>query len=186
MKTLFAILLLSATAYAADVDIQKSFKLVTRKDHTAWSATAFFISPTRLLTAAHTFKHGTKDYWIVKDGREVHCTVLKVDTKQDIALIESDEVCASFYRLAGSLKVVGFPFGQEAIEAAPGRIDSKWLHAKVYFVPGMSGAPLVNDYGDVEGMGVEDDGPMSGHDNCKAIPASVLAEFVKGCDQIIK
>ncbi len=156
-------------------DTQKVFRLITRKGDREYTATAFFISPNRLLTAAHTFRHGTKDFFIDRGGREVYCKVLRVDFDKDIALLECAEACESHYRLVSTIKVVGFPGNNTVAEEAPGHIDLKHIHAHVHFVPGMSGGPLVNEYGDVEGMGVENNSDY----DCKAVPASVLAEFVK-------
>ncbi len=157
-------------------DAKKVFMLITRNTKDAWTATAFYISTTRLLTAAHTFKK-SNDQWIVKDGREVHCKIVKIDFDKDIALIECDDPCETYFRLISELKVIGFPFGNPAI-TSPGRIDSKRIHAHAYFVAGMSGSPLVNEYGDVEGMGVQGD-LFKDKYNCRAIPASDLADFVK-------
>lgn len=183
MKTILMLaVLFFATAHCEDKpvpEIQKAFKLVTRGEDVKrrWMATAFYISPNRLLTAAHTFKHGDRDQWIEKGGRDVHCKVIKIDYKLDLVLLETDETCDSFYRLVSNIKIIGFPFGNEKEEPV-GKIDTKRIHLRCYFVPGMSGGPLVNEYGDVEGMGVENEGP--GEERfCRAIPASVLVDFIK-------
>lgn len=142
----------------------------------SYMATAFFISPTRLLTAAHTFKK-TNDQWVVREGREIHCKMIKIDFKKDCALLEIEEgSCSSFFRLVSTVKLIGFPYGKE-METSTGSID-KEIRAHAYFVEGMSGCPLVNDFGDVEGMGLQDDWG-NGHETCHAIQASALAEFVK-------
>ncbi len=188
MKIFFALALFCASLAAADavappvsnqpIEVQKTFKLIARKGKDQWTATAFFISPSRLLTAAHTLRGGPKDCWIEMNGREVVCRILKVDFDKDVALIESDEQCGAFYRLVGRVKMIGFPFGKESTESPDGVIDSKRVHARVYFRPGMSGGPLVNEYGDVEGMGVQGE-LFKDYYNCRLIPASVLAEFIK-------
>lgn len=161
----------------AVVDIQRVFKVLARTSDgkTTYSATAFFVGPTTLATAAHTFKK-TSDQWVIKDGREVHCRLVKIDTKLDLALLECEEASASWYRLVSEITVIGFP-GNQPIESNVGRIDSDRIHAKVRFTYGMSGSPIVNQYGDVEGVGVQQD--MSGQGKtCKFIPASVLADFM--------
>lgn len=178
MKYVLILAMLFTPVFAADAkpEPQKVFKILTKKGNERWFATAFFISPNRLLTAAHTFKKSA-DPFIVMGDHEVHCKIIKIDFNKDIALVESDEGCESFYRLVGTMRVIGFPFGR-ALESPEGKVDSKRIHLHVFFVPGMSGAPLVNEYGDVEGMGVQGDILGDDHD-CRAIPASTLADFVK-------
>ncbi len=187
MKTLCVLLLTLSLAVLAEdkptqtvavqtVEIQKVFKIECKRDGEptkVYSGTAFYISPTRLLTAGHVLRR-TIDQWIVRDGRRMQCRVIKIDTEKDIALIETDVACGSFYRLVSAIRVIGFP-GDRGLEEHSGAVDLKRLHAKVYFVPGMSGGPLVNEYGDVEGMGVENETIY----DCKAIPASALNEFVQ-------
>ncbi len=164
-------------AVVQPVEVQKVFKLITRKNwEKQWTATAFFISPTRLVTAAHTFEK-SNDQWILKDGKEVHCRVVKIDFKKDIAVLESDEACESYYRLVSTIRLIGSPHGNP-VEEHTGYVDSSRIHARCYFVAGMSGCPMVNEYGDVEAMGVQ--GDIGGDDkDCRAIPASTLAKFVE-------
>jgi S1-C subfamily serine protease len=171
-------LICSATlAESSDYAGMKVVKLVTRKDwKEQWTATAFFISPTRLLTAAHTFAK-SNDQWIVLDGKEVHCHVVRVDFKKDIAVLESDKRSSDFYRLAAKIVVKGFPLGGALVEAS-GYIDDKRVHSKIYFSNGMSGGPVEDENGCVIGMGVQGDSEK-GDDACKFIPASILAEFLK-------
>lgn len=185
MKTLLSAILFYSVLLAEDkptttpakpfVETCKVFKIVcirSGEPSKRYSATAFFISPTRLLTAGHEVKNAV-DQWIDKDGRSVRCKLLKVDFEKDVALLECDEENGSFYRLVSTITVIGFPDGKVREESG-GQIDRR-IHAHVHFVPGMSGGPLVNEYGDVEGMGVEN---QSDYD-CKAVPASVLADFIK-------
>ena len=159
-------------------EVQKVFKVTARTSDgkTMYTATAFYVGSTTLATAAHTFKK-TSDQWIVKDGREVHCRLAKIDYKLDLALLECDEANSAWYRLVGDVMVIGFPNGG-AQEASTGKICNERVYAKVgKFVPGMSGGPVVNCYGDVEGVGVQND--LGGKGNvCKFIPASVLADFL--------
>lgn len=178
MKYMLMLCLLLPCVFAEDAkpEAQKVFKIITRKGHESWFATAFYISPTRMLTAAHTFKKSA-DPFIVKDGREIHCRIIKIDFDKDIALVESEEACDAFYRLVAKMRVVGFPYGNPIVNPQ-GQVDSKRIHLRVYFVPGMSGAPVVNEYGDVEGMGVQGDILGDDHD-CRAIPASTLSDFVE-------
>ncbi len=182
MKTILLIAILMFSAGAAEpkpVEIQKAFKVVTRNARTTWFATAFFVSKNRLLTAAHTFEK-SRDPYIQKDGREIRCRIVKIDFGKDIAVLECEEENADHYRLVSKVKVVGAAGGGDVVEH-DGRIDLKYIHAKVYFVKGMSGGPLINEYGDVEGMGVK--GDMVGDNNCRAIPASALASFLALADK---
>lgn len=185
MKIFLSVALLCSVLSAEDkpvtppksvTEVCKVFKIVSIHDgesNRRHSGTAFYVSSTRLLTAAHVLKN-TVSQWIVKDGHDAKCRVVRIDYNKDVALLECDEACGAYFRLVSALRIVGFPNGGE-MEEASGEIDLKRLHAHCHFVPGMSGAPLVNEYGDVEGMGVENDSDY----DCKAIPASVLAEFIK-------
>lgn len=177
MKTILsAVLIISAIAFSAESD-SRVVKLVTRKDwKQQWTATAFFVSENRLLTAAHTFKN-SNDQWIVIDGKEIRCKVVKIDFKKDIAVLESDARASAFYRLSSKVFVKGFPLGGDLVKSG-GFIDDKRVHSKAYFANGMSGGPVENESGEVIGMGVQGDSE-SGSDACRFIPASALAEFLK-------
>lgn len=181
LATAFALLLCIIPLQAAEqtAEVSKVFKVIARTGDgkTAYTATAFYVGPTTLATAAHTFKK-TSDQWIIKDGREVRCRLAKVDIKLDLALLECDESNAAWYRLVGEVTVIGFP-GNQPMESNVGKIDSDRVHAKIKFTYGMSGGPVVNQYGDVEGVAVQQDWSAQGK-TCKFIPASVLADFISG------
>ncbi len=177
-KIIFGLVLFFSIAHCEDKptsEVVKVFKISSKHsdDGKTWHGTAFYISKTRLLTAAHVIKKSV-DQWIVKGDRRVHCKVIKCDYDKDIAVLESDEENEDFFRLVSKIKVLGFPKG-EFYEEASGVIDADRIHARCHFVKGMSGGPIVNEYGDVEGMGTDN---RSDYD-CKFIPACALAEFVK-------
>ncbi len=177
MKTLVLILaLLSPVIYTADAALgpEKVCRLLTRKGNDEWHASAFFVSPTQLLTAAHTFKKSV-DQWIVKDGREVHCVIVRIDFKADIAVLECEEPSVAWYKLVGPITVVGYPFKKD-LEQNELSFDTK-IHLKGKYWIGMSGAPLVDENGVVVAMGVGHDMGKDGQ-TCKAIPASCLAAFL--------
>jgi V8-like Glu-specific endopeptidase len=187
MKLFFACLLALihvAPLLAADqaapitaIEVQKAFKVIAHgiDNKTTYTATAFYVGPTTLATAAHTFKK-TNDRWIEKDGRRVHCKLAKIDFKIDLAILECEETNAEYYKLVNVVKVIGFPMGG-AMETNSGQIDSERVHVKVRFLEGMSGSPVVNEHGEVEGVGVQHDLGKDGS-TCRFIPASVLAAFM--------
>lgn len=143
-----------------------------------WTATAFFISETKLLTAAHTFGKGYKRVVIFVDDKEVECKVIKKDSDEDVdaCLLETiDYKSPKFCTLSDGVKVMGYP-GEHSkpITTTGGKLEK--LRTDNTLLPGMSGAPLM--VGNlVIGMGVASDGRTS-TDSCMAIPSCILKAFV--------
>ncbi len=179
LSLLFPIIIATEAGPQLDlpVETEKVFRLIVRgTGNTEWHATAFFVGPTTLMTAAHTFAKANQPV-IVKNGREVVCRIAKIDKKIDICLLECDEV-NEYYSITTAPRVIGFPF-KMASETHTAVTDSSRLYFRARFVPGMSGGPLVDQAGFVIGMGVEHNMLKNKESSCKAIPASVLAEFLK-------
>ncbi len=179
MKTLFLSLILISSAFCAEptqAPAQKVFKFSTSDNKLVWSATAFYISPTRLLTAAHTLSHKTWEHYIKKDGIKISVKVVKIDYQADIALLESDVQNADFFVLlqTNPVTAIGFEHDSEVLsERKGGAGESRELITNNVMVEGMSGCPIVTASGVVIGMGVRG----NGRDKCISVPASVLVKF---------
>ena len=86
MKTLFLILCFFTAALAAsdvvpDTSCVHPLKVFGKNGYD--TATAFFIGTHRLLTAAHTFKYGSKPVILV-DGKEIPCRLIKLDFSENV------------------------------------------------------------------------------------------------------
>ncbi len=184
MKTFIACLfalVLSFSAYAVESD--KIFKMYSNNGKDEWCATAFFVSETRLLTAAHTFKKGGHRHVIIKEGRTIVLKLVKIDYKADIAVLESSEKNATFYEFSSAtpakgeqVSAIGFCQSdvfltdlKETVKSVGNKID-----CKPDGVNGMSGCPLVDSNGKVVGMLVSGWGGTS-----HSITAVTLKAFVE-------
>ncbi len=150
--------------------------------------TAFYIDETHVLTAAHTIKDSGTVY-LDKHGRKVACTVLKIDEKTDVCLLECEPSNAKL--VLQDQKTTGYGFygfkrdadGQMrgALEKTEGVIIR--IKTSNDIREGHSGEPLLDSDGCVWGMGVSCDW---GGSNCNLIPASVLSAFVRGDHEAIQ
>lgn len=121
------------------------------------TGTAFFISPTQLLTAAHVFaKQPETGARLTLNGKLVAARVVKFDSKQDIAVLEVDEANADFLVLAkyGTLTTVGF---NERGQVVRDRVAQARDKSENVCAPGMSGGPVLNEDGQVVGMIIKHD-----------------------------
>ncbi len=159
----------------------KVVKMVTGDGQHEWQATAFYISPTELLTAAHTFRNHTSIHLIVKDGRTIPCTIKKIDFERDICLLECSEKSEAFYPLLrhGKVTAVGYEDQHRAQTESPGQTASQFK-INLRCVPGMSGCPLVDEGGYVIGMGVKHGAFGKKETECTAISSDALAMFLEG------
>ncbi len=115
-KIILGMVFFCSMAFSADApviavkqDVEKVFKLVSPHfDNKKKSfGTAFYISKTRLLTAAHTLKD-SKEQWIEKDGQAIPCKIVRCDFKEDIAILETKQENKEFFKLVSKIKVIGF------------------------------------------------------------------------------
>ncbi len=184
MKTLVACIVtlwLSFSAYAIESD--KIFKLFTNDGKNEYCATAFFVSETRVLTAAHTFGHKTTKHFILRNDKLVPMRLIKIDKHTDIAVLECDEKNAAFYEFSPAppskgeqVDAIGFVMNdrfltdlKETVKSVGNKID-----CKPDGTDGMSGCPLVNSGGQVVGMLVSGWGGTS-----HSITAATLKAFVE-------
>lgn len=149
------------------------YKFVVNNGKQEWAATAFYISQTQLLTAAHTCAHGQNTF-IVRDGKITRVRIAKVDYKADIALLDCDVACADPYVLTrhGTIKIDGFPGGKPLTTTGV----VKQIEVTAALPAGMSGSPLVDEGGNVIGMGVMRDGKKH---PCYAVPSDALLKFIE-------
>ena len=121
----------------------------------------------RVLTNAHVIGSGpiTVEWW---EGKETNATVIKVDRRRDLALLQVPKLQAPPATLgdSGRLKAgtpviaVGNPLGfigalssgvVHALRPITGG-GPKWVHADVRLAPGSSGGPLADFEGQVIGI----------------------------------
>ncbi len=142
----------------------------------AYTATAFFIDTHRLLTAAHTFKHAQQPFLII-DGQEVACRVVKVNYDKDVdcVLLETDYTSQTVCQLSSGVVIAGFPGEFKELKLQSGGGVPKVFKSDNHIIDGMSGCPLFIN-GVVVGMGVRHtwgNSPAS----CEAIPVATLRRF---------
>ncbi len=140
-------------------------------------ATAFYISPTKLLTAAHTFKGDmATPMTLVRDGKIVTCALIKIDTDKDIAVLETTEPNADFLTLDkyGTLTTIGIDQNGKVVKST---VNSTRHKTDNVCSPGMSGCPILNGDGKVVGMGIRH--AMFSSKGCTWITADELSAFVE-------
>ncbi len=171
MKIIAAlVLIISLDICAADPDV---FQLTTGNGKKEYTATAFYVSETQLLTAAHTFKYGLVNTRIEKAGRFIPVRVLKIDFKADIALLECSDKGSPLPIATGGVRIYGFPGNDNKLRQTDGIMTQ--IEASAHCYKGMSGGPLVTG-GVVVGMGVARDGDRY---PCFAVPADALLKFMQ-------
>ncbi len=177
MKIIALCLFLTLGSFAAEPEIQKVFKFFVDENNgkKTWTASAFYISETQLLTAAHTLRHGTIDPRIMMNGKLVQARIVKIDFENDVALLESVKNADHFILASnGKVRLIGFVADKKEISINIG--FQKKIEASANCFKGMSGCPLVNDSNVVIGMGIQRDG-----DNhpCFAVPSDTLLRFLE-------
>ena len=177
-----SVLCFSTFCEDAPVKPRCAFKIIVRHGKDQYSATAFFFSSTRLMTAAHTFKKADDgSVWIEKNGRRIHCKPIKIDFKKDIAVLECEEANESFYKIVGDIHVPGYPYGNDFTDPHGSLREEKGrTKANVFFVPGMSGAPVLDSSDNVIGMGTDRPNEFT-ENECEFIPVASLVVFLKDC-----
>lgn len=140
------------TAQQSD-KVQKVFSVQSDDGVVAERGTAFYISETTLVTAAHVlgYKHV-----VIRDGEYNHeCSVLAKDDKFDVAILQSTRRSPEWYTLKdlGLLSTVSFPAGKGPVRRT-GPVEE--VRVTFSFPSGSSGSPLLWN-GFVVGMGVAHD-----------------------------
>ena len=163
MKKLLILIAVFISNIALAVESDKIFKLYTNNGKDEYCATAFFVSETRVLTAAHTFKHKTFNHFILRNGKFISIKMVKIDKHADIAVLECsvEDKNNSFFELNTALPDEGSQVGaigfkmedkfltdlKETVVSIGERID-----CRPDGVDGMSGCPLVDSSGRAIGM----------------------------------
>ena len=180
MRTSVILLTLALSACGAeDANVAKIFTFPESAMHDdrvrGYCATAFFVSPTRLVTAAHTFSKGTTYHYIKVGGQNVAVKILRIDYDRDICVVEAINYSnPTWYPLQrnGIVKLKGFHLEERTMseEVAPNRDRNATANP---IVEGESGGPLVNEAGQVVGMGVS-----GGKHSCVAVSSDAIAKFL--------
>lgn len=175
MRLILLLLAIPMLTMAAE-PVEKTVKFYANNGTKEWCATAFFVTPTQLLTAAHTLAHTSKNVFILRHGKIERVRVVKVDYNLDAALVECDVPNAEHYALSdnGVVKAVGYAHEERALTTNPGIVTQ--VEASALLVDGMSGCPLVNSSGVVVGMGVSGDERKH---PCYAVPSDALVKFMQ-------
>ncbi len=167
----------------AKVTEQAIYPIVVRGEKNSYNATAFFIGPTKIVTAAHTFKKAkSENTFILKDGQKIPCTVLSIDTKVDCAILECSQPNATFLTLYDPVfhnsgwvendSTRSFETDQsDGIQS----LDNK-VRTNNTCKPGMSGCPMQDDQGRVVGMCVATD--WLDKQTCFFVPARLIIKMV--------
>jgi S1-C subfamily serine protease len=172
MKFIALLLMLSFAVNAAEPMPAATFEVTAQKGDKLRIGTAFYISDTQLLTAAHTVKDWT-NVTIKKNGVSVPCKIIRVDPKLDICLLECEPNGVFFVLQPQRLRAFGFIKGQQ--RATDGFVTQLKSTNDIYL--GQSGEPVLDEDNRVVGMGVSSDGD---NHNCYMVPAAVLDAFVRG------
>ena len=127
-----------------------------------------FGSPGSYLTNAHVVGNAKVMDMKTSDGRIAKATVVQIDPKRDVALLQSDLklpvlFAASKTVLTGEdAYAIGAPRGQEftltvgVVSKADRQFDRQsWIQTDASLNPGNSGGPLLNDHADVVGVNTE-------------------------------
>lgn len=170
---LFLLTIITSVFSAEDPNIAKIYASNGR-DKT-FCATAFFVSPNRLITAAHTFGSGMSNSWIKKGGANIAVTVIHCDHERDICLVETiGYTNPSWFTLQrnGVVTLKGFRYENPAQSDESVRKDER-LSTYNEIIDGESGGPLVNESGQVIGMGI-----MSHKRTCISVSSDTIAKFL--------
>ena len=153
------------------------------------SGSGIALTGDRVITNAHVARGGpiTVEWW---EGKSVAATVIKIDRRRDLALLQAPKLAAPPATLGDSSRLkagtpvlaVGNPLGfigalssgvvHALCPIAQG--GPKWIHADVRLAPGSSGGPLANFDGQV--LGVNTMIVSSGL--ALAIPSRVVQNFL--------
>ncbi len=170
------ILLLAMSVFSAeDQNVVKIFTYAEKATR-GYCATAFFVSPTKLVTAAHTFSNKTTNHWIKIGPETVPVTILRIDFERDICLVETIKyVNPTWYTLQrnGVVRLKGFrkeerDLSEEPLEPMRDRISTRNI-----IIDGESGGPLVNESGQVVGMGIQNKGKT-----CISVSSDTICKFL--------
>lgn len=185
----FAMMLLCAPVFSSDEPQpkvapvpQNVFKLVSVDGAQRCRGTAFFVSDDLLLTAAHNLRDAATTRYILRNGKQVAISIVKVDFKLDVAVIRCAEKNPTHYTLAvhGGTTVIGF-LGHDTTATITTSSLAQLL-TKNKCLEGMSGCPVVNEAGNVVGMGIRRDSNdmETWSSSCYAVPSDVMLEFMQG------
>lgn len=137
------------------------------------TATAWFVTPTHLVTCAHCAKEGEKFWFMDTNERRVDLKLVGRDAKNDVALLEvvdpkwrspvSLSVARGIPRLAEEVWVLGYPipktlgrsikYGEGVVSAHEGmQGDAKEFSVTAPIRPGSSGGPVFDASGRVCGI----------------------------------
>ena len=137
------------------------------------TATAWFVTPTHLVTCAHCAKEGEKFWFMDAKERRVDLKLVGRDAKSDVALLEvvdpkwrspvSLSVARGIPRLAEEVWVLGYPipktlgrsikYGEGVVSAHEGmQGDAKEFSVTAPIRPGSSGGPVFDASGRVCGI----------------------------------
>lgn len=177
--SLLLLTLAFAVSASDDANVVKIF--TSNGGRHGYCATAFFISPTRLITAGHTFNHNTTHHYIQIGENRCQVNVVKVDFERDICVLETVEYKSPTWyslQLNGTIKLKGFrgedrSLSEESVTRRKDRIETKNT-----IIDGESGGPLVNESGQVIGMGVQSHGGT-----CVSVSSDTILKFLSEVDQ---
>lgn len=134
------------------------------------SGSGFIVAPERVVTNAHVVSGAslTVESW---DGKSARATLMKMDRRRDIALIEVASLRFDPVTLADSQKVqpgtpvfaIGNPLGftgavssgvvrSNTFLSVNGALSGNWICSDLRLAPGNSGGPLANFGGQVLGV----------------------------------
>ena len=137
------------------------------------TATAWFVTPTHLVTCAHCAKEGEKFWFVDAKEKRVDLKLVGRDAKNDVALLEvvdpkwrspvSLPVARGIPRLAEEVWVLGYPipktlgrsikYGEGVVSAHEGmQGDAKEFSVTAPIRPGSSGGPVFDASGRVCGI----------------------------------
>lgn len=178
VKILTALALICLSACGAET----TFKLYANDGKDEWTATAFAVGPTTLITAAHTFEHtarkGVGKTFILRDGKLERVSIEKIDYDADICVLSSapnTDYLAFASSERGDVVARGFPGSSKTMSEVASVVHKvgKWVEIKSPLVFGMSGGPLVN------GSGVIGMYSNGNKDKTRFVPVEKILEFLK-------
>lgn len=176
MRLSILLLALSVSLFSAeDANVVKiySFAGDAKKGH---CATAFFVSPVRLITAAHTFSFGGTNHYIKVAGDSIPVTIVRIDYEKDICLVEAIHYeNKTWYTLQrnGVVLLKGFR-KEERVQSDEGVSRGERLYTDNQIIEGESGGPLVNETGQVIGMGIAGHGKHE----CVSVSSDTICKFL--------
>lgn len=183
MKYILALICLLALSFqlqAADPrpeDVQRIVHVLTNNGKSEWMATGFFVSDTWVMTAAHTFREGHLNAFLTINGQNTRVKIVRLDFDKDMCLLESPVPNATFFAIQQNRTLRAVGFTDEQLHDVPGHSEAKELVTTNPIKRGMSGCPLINETGEVVGMGVRDNSFKK--DRCYSVTADNLNAFIE-------